>query len=51
VLSENSGALGFIRALTPRLERRLHGTTVELVCWLSLLPEASVAPAYPAATV
>jgi GNAT superfamily N-acetyltransferase len=34
VLSENSGALGFIGALTPRLERRLLGTTVELVCWL-----------------
>jgi len=35
VLSENRGALGFIRALAPRLERRLHGTTTELVCWLS----------------
>jgi GNAT superfamily N-acetyltransferase len=34
VLSENRRALGFIRALAPRLERRLHGTTTELVCWL-----------------
>ena len=35
VLSENRRALGFVRALAPRLERRLHGTTTELVCWLS----------------
>ncbi|HZD00056.1 MAG TPA: GNAT family N-acetyltransferase [Actinomycetes bacterium] len=35
VLSENRRALGFIRALAPRLERRPHGTTTELVCWLS----------------
>ena len=35
VLSENRRALGFIRALAPRLEGRLHGTTTELVCWLS----------------
>jgi GNAT superfamily N-acetyltransferase len=52
VLSENSGALGFIRALTPQLERRLHGTTVELVCWLEPPAVRPVGPpAYRAATV
>jgi hypothetical protein len=35
VLSENRRALGFVRSLAPRLEVRLHGTTTELVCWLS----------------
>jgi hypothetical protein len=35
VLSENRRALGFIRALAPRLEWRLHGPTTEVVCWLS----------------
>src|SRR6266545_6823699 len=44
VLSENHGALGFISGLTPRLERRLHGTTIELVCWLSRRPDASSTP-------
>jgi GNAT superfamily N-acetyltransferase len=35
VLSENRSALGFIRALVGSgLERRLHGPTVEVVCWL-----------------
>lgn len=35
VLSENRSALGFIRTLVGSgLERRLHGTTVEVVCWL-----------------
>jgi GNAT superfamily N-acetyltransferase len=47
VLSENRGALGFIRELAPRLERRLHGTTTELVCWLSH-PDAIPAPALAA---
>jgi GNAT superfamily N-acetyltransferase len=40
VLSENRGALAFIRELAPRLDRRLHGTTVELICWLSRRPDA-----------
>jgi RimJ/RimL family protein N-acetyltransferase len=35
VLSENRRALGFIRALAPRLEGRLYGTTTEVVCWLN----------------
>ena len=39
VLSENRGALGFIRAMVGSgLERRLHGTTVEVVCRLSAQP-------------
>jgi GNAT superfamily N-acetyltransferase len=47
VLSENRRALGFIRALAPRLEWRLHGPTTEVVCWLSPGPARGRWPGRP----